>query len=91
VTEPCQDVELSLAEAARTVEELPAARLLLGVAPTLRAELVALLVLARMDEAVVTPVFARSSAAGSLMRRKIEPVLHAVLAQIAMLRRTAHG
>ena len=91
VTEPCQDVELILAEAGCTVEELPAAQALLGVAPTLRAELVALLALARMDEAVVTPVFARSSAAGSLMRRKIEPVLHAVLTQIAILRRAAHG
>jgi hypothetical protein len=47
--------------------------------------------LARMDEAVVTPVFARSSASGSLMRRKIEPEINAVLAQIAALRRTAHA
>ena len=91
VTAPCQDVELILVEARRAVEALPAARALLGVAPALRAELVALLALARMDEAVVTPVFARSSAAGSLMRRKIDPVLHAVLGQIAILRRVAHG
>ena len=47
--------------------------------------------LAHMDEAVVTPVFARSSASGSLMRRKIEPVIRTMLAQIAALRRGAHG
>lgn len=91
VAGPCQDSDIILAEAQRIAEELPETRPLLNASPTLRAELVALLVLARMDEAVVTPVFARSSAAGSLMRRKIEPVLKTLLTQIAVLRRAAHG
>jgi hypothetical protein len=63
---------------------------LLATAPVER-ELVALHALARMDEAIVTPVFARSSAAGSLMRRKIEPAVTPVLEQIAALRQPAHG
>jgi len=39
----------------------------------------------------VTPIFAHSSATGTLMRRKIEPVIKPVLAQIAVLRYTPHG
>jgi hypothetical protein len=42
--------------------------------------------LARVSEAQVTPIFARSSAIGSLMRRKIEPVVNGVLADIGLLR-----
>ncbi|MDP2833893.1 MAG: hypothetical protein Q8Q28_11510 [Pseudomonadota bacterium] len=42
--------------------------------------------LARMSEEQVTPIFARSSAIGSLMRRKIEPVVNGVLADIRLLR-----
>jgi len=90
VAEPCQDAAVILAEAERAVDELLAARSLLTATRTSRAELVALHALARMDEAVVTPVFAHSSAAGSLMRRKIEPVLHVVMAQISVLRRAPH-
>jgi hypothetical protein len=59
--------------------------------PSLEPELRAMHALARMDEAVVTPIFARSSASGSLMRRKIEPVIRPVLEAIAVLRRPAHG
>ena len=88
---PVTDVAAIMEAAARTLEEAHAAREILAAMPELRPQLLAMHVLARMDEAVVTPVFARSSAAGSLMRRKIEPVLHAVLAQIAVLRRSAHG
>jgi hypothetical protein len=63
----------------------------LQVLPGLRPELQALMALAHMDEAIVTPVFARSSAVGSLMRRKIEPVIGPVLERLAILRRPARG
>lgn len=89
--EPLQDVVAILEEAAHKLDEMPAAREILATIPELRPELVAMYALARMDEAVVTPVFARSSASGTLMRRKIEPEIRAVLAQIAALRRTAHA
>ena len=89
--EPIQDVATILDEAANALDAEPVARELLAALPELRPELLAMYTLAHMDEAVVTPVFARSSASGSLMRRKIEPVIRTVLAQIAALRRSAHG
>ena len=42
--------------------------------------------LARVSEAPVKPIFARSTAIGSLMRRKIEPVVAPVMADIRLLR-----
>lgn len=42
--------------------------------------------LARMSEEQVAPIFARSTAIGSLMRRKIEPLVSGVLADIRLLR-----
>ena len=89
--EPCQDPAAILAEAGGLVQQQPEARAILAALPALQAELKALYALARMDEAIVTPVFARSSAVGSLMRRKIEPFIAPVLQQIAILRHPAHG
>jgi hypothetical protein len=89
--EPCQDAAVILDEATRLLDEHPAARAVLAVIPALRAELVALYALARLDEAVVTPVFAHSSAAGSLMRRKIAPLIEAMQTQLAVLRGGPHG
>jgi hypothetical protein len=43
--------------------------------------------LARCDDSLVQPIFARSTAIGSLMRRKIEPVTAPLLRDIAELRR----
>lgn len=84
--EPCQDSALTVAQAEQALAR-PAAAALLSAVPGLRAEIVALHALARMDEAIVIPVFARSSASGSLMRRKIEPLIHPVIEQIGVLRR----
>jgi hypothetical protein len=89
--EPCMDVGGILAAAKQTVESGDASQAILSALPGLRAELLAIVALAHMDEAIVTPVFARSSAVGSLMRRKIEPVIGPVLAQLAILRRPARG
>lgn len=89
--EPCQDVATILADAARAAAGQPAAQAVLAALPQLEPELRALYALARMDEAIVTPIFARSSASGSLMRRKIEPVIRPVLDAIAVLRRSSHG
>ncbi len=89
--EPMQDVAAILEAAAHTLDETPAAREILTAIPELRPQLLAMYALVRMDEAVVTPVFARSSASGTLMRSKIEPVIHAVQSQIMVLRHTGHG
>lgn len=42
--------------------------------------------LAEVSEAPVKPIFARSTAIGSLMRRKIEPVVAPIMADIRLLR-----
>ena len=52
---------------------------ILSVAPELMRDIEALLVLAHIDEAVVTPVFAQTDAVGSVMRNKIEPVIRPVM------------
>jgi len=90
-TEPCQDLTAILSDAERAVGEQIPARALLATLPGHESMLAALYALARMDEAIVTPIFARSSASGSLMRRKIEPVIKPVLERIAILRRAADG
>lgn len=53
--------------------------------PELAPDLRALLVLARLGYPVVRPVFSRTTAIGSLMRRKLEPVLAPLLAEFAVL------
>ncbi len=50
------------------------------------AHLQAVARLAACDEAGVKPIFARSTAIGSLMRRKIQPVVAPLLADIRLLR-----
>jgi hypothetical protein len=54
--------------------------------PELEPEWIALEALARVSEAQLTPIFARSSAIGSLMRRKIAPLVEPLRAHIRTLR-----
>jgi hypothetical protein len=54
--------------------------------PTLGPELRALLVLSRLGYPVVRPIFSQSTAIGSLMRRKLQPVLEPVFQQLKVLR-----
>jgi len=58
----------------------------MNVCQILEPQLEAAARLARVSEALVNPIFTRSSAIGSLMRRKIEPVVSGVLADIRLLR-----
>jgi hypothetical protein len=53
--------------------------------PGLTAEWQAIAHLGQVSEALVTPIFARSTAIGSLMRRKIEPVVRPILEHIRNL------
>lgn len=61
--------------------------LLEGV-PELREEIGAMLTLAHTGERLVTPIIAVTTASGTLLRRKLEPVLAPVLQQYAVLRKT---
>ena len=46
----------------------------IGAAPALKKEAEAVLMLSRVNEYLVTPIFAKTTAEGTLMRKKIEPV-----------------
>lgn len=87
----CQDTAIILEETHQAIARSPEAQAVLTELPSLERELYAIHVLAMMDEAIVTPVFARSSASGSLMRRKIEPILKPLFEKIAILRQPGHG
>lgn len=54
--------------------------------PTLVPALRAMLVLSAVSERLVAPVFARTDAIGTVMRRKLEPITQPLLAEIAVLR-----
>jgi hypothetical protein len=64
---------------------------LLEAVPELREEIAAMLTLTHTGEALVTPIIAASTASGTLLRRKLEPVLEPLLKQYAVLRKTAHA
>ena len=58
----------------------------LAATPECRADVKAMLALAWVGEPVVNPIFARTDAIGSVMRKKIEPVTSLVQAQLDQLR-----
>ena len=62
--------------------------LLEGV-PELTGEIGAMLTLAHASERLVTPIIAVTTASGTLLRRKLEPVVNPVLQQYALLRKIA--
>lgn len=59
---------------------------LLESVPELREEIMSMLELAHTGEPLVTPYIAASTATGTLLRRKLEPVLGPLLRQYAVLR-----
>lgn len=59
---------------------------LLATMPQCRSVMHALLVLAEVGEYTVAPILVRTTAIGSLMRRKLEPVTDPVLEQLVVLR-----
>ncbi|MFQ5642921.1 MAG: sulfur reduction protein DsrS [Thiogranum sp.] len=58
----------------------------LAAVPECRDDVRAMLTLAWVGEPLVTPIFARTDAIGSVMRKKIEPVTVPLIQQIAQLR-----
>lgn len=61
----------------------------LAAAPVLKNELGAILMLARCSASVAAPILNRTTAIGTLMRRKLEPVTSVMRQQMALLRDTA--
>jgi hypothetical protein len=79
--------EAAAEEALRSPREELAA--LIAAVPALEREIRAMLVLAHTSESFVTPILARTTASGTLLRRKLEPVFVPLLAHIAVLRAPA--
>lgn len=88
--EPAVDIETALqatdALMASAREEL---RALLENVPELKNEVGAMLTLAHTGERLVTPIIAVTSASGTLLRRKLEPVVGPLLQQYGVLRKLA--
>lgn len=64
---------------------------LLEKLPELRNEIGAMLTLAHSSERLITPIIAVTTASGTLLRRKLEPVLDPLLRQYAVLRKNAQA
>lgn len=59
---------------------------LAGAVPALEREVVALMALSQVDENLLNTIFSRTTAVGSLMNKKMEPVVTPILQQLAVLR-----
>ena len=81
-------LECTAAQLASASGELAA---LLEKLPELRNEIGAMLTLAHSSERLITPIIAVTSASGTLLRRKLEPVLDPLLQQYAVLHKTAQA
>jgi len=89
--EPAREIDAALhcteTLIASAHDELKA--LLAGI-PELSNEIGAMLTLAHTGERLVTPIIAVTSASGTLLRRKLEPVVGPLLQQYGVLRKTSH-
>ncbi len=81
-----QDIFEIISETGALLKEKPAPITELADAlPSLESIVEAVLVLSRLSDKVVTPVFARTTAEGTLMRQKIEPVTTPIFERFALL------
>ena len=91
-SDPQADMQMIIEDASMLCDIPPvcetttAVQEVLRSAPDTRAEIQAMLVLAMTAEDVVNPIFARTDAIGSVMRKKIEPVTGPLLQQLSQLR-----
>lgn len=82
-----RDVEAVVRQAETRIESHDAAVKILKQFPELKPELIAALVLSNASENLVIPILANTSATGTLLRRKLEPVLRPLLQQFNTLRK----
>ena len=87
--EPVEEIGAAMASAEKWMATAGGkAAALLETVPELREEIAAMLTLAHTGEAQVTSIIAASTASGTLLRRKLEPVLGPLFQQYTVLRRT---
>lgn len=82
------DVESRVANAPASIAGLTE---LIHALPALRADAVALLALAQADEAVVTDILARTTAVGTVLRKKLQPITDIIRQNFAVLRAHKRG
>lgn len=88
VTADARDIAAIVAAAERLCADGgadPALAALLREAPDLTRDIAAMLTLARVSDEIVTPILAQTTAVGSLMRRKLEPVTTPIFGLLATL------
>ncbi len=79
------NIDALLAEAEALLDNAAAGEVL-AQAPALRDELRAMLLLAHIDAELARSILSRTTAAGTLLRRKLEPLTAPMLRQMALLR-----
>ncbi len=83
-----QDINALLERASSSCNEGEAAEII-STLPELQAEVIAYLALASITDDICTPVFARTDAIGTVMRKKLEPVTTPIFQQLEILQKTA--
>jgi len=82
-----QDINVLLANAKQQLDaDNTELTTLVNALPHLRGDIEAMLGLASITDAIATPVFARTDAIGSVMRKKLAPVTDRLFAQFTVLR-----
>ena len=84
------DIEMLLSDVKKYIEvsanQTDDLKIIMNLAPDLSAVLNSIFSLSLIDEALLTPVFSRTDAIGSLMRRKIEHITSPLLDEILVLK-----
>ena len=83
-----QDINALLESAASSCLEGEAEAITSSL-PELKAEIVACQILANITDDICTPIFARTDAIGTVMRKKLIPVTDPIFEQLNILRKTA--
>jgi len=85
-----QDIELLLSDANKYVDvtatQFDDLKAVLELAPELSSIIRAIIILSLVDESLLSPVFSRTDAIGSLMRKKIQHITHPLLEEISSFR-----
>ena len=66
----------------------PALARILDALPALRADIAAAVAISLVNETIALDILAHTSATGTLLRKKLEPITHVILQQLATLTRT---
>lgn len=83
-----QDIDIIMADARKTLKDASNTDLkeLVKSTPELGQEIQAMLVLARCNEAIITPILAHSTAVGTVLQKQLQPTTDKVFATMNILR-----